>query len=152
MAGYEGAPGWQRTKLAVDATNNTITPTDVAGLGFEMLPSFDYEFEFLIPFQSALLTTGFGLSLSGPGSPVLLVAEIRVPISLGIEIIRNTNAYGVEALGTGIDAVNAPRVAKIKGLVRNGTTAGTLTARFRSEVLLSAVTVKAGALVRWQSI
>ena len=150
--GIQGPAGWQRTKLTADQTNSTVTLADATGLSFAVAANTDYEFEFLVPFQTAALTTGFALALNGPSSPTLLAVEIRVPISGTTEVFRHTNLYNTEALGTSVDAINVPRLATIRGIVRNGSTAGTVIGRFRSEVAASAVVVKAGAVVRWQAI
>lgn len=150
--GVAGTPGWLRTKITADVSNSTVTLADVTGLSFAMLASTDYEFEFLLPFTSPALTTGIAVALNGPGTPSLLAVELRVPISASTEVIRYTNLYATEALGTAVDVINVPRLARMRGIVRNGTTAGSLTARFRSEVAASAVVVKAGALVLYQQI
>ena len=84
----------------------------------------------------------------GPRGPQM----IRVPISASAEVARHAGAYNAEALGTGVDAANAVRLATIVGVLRNGATAGTVIARFRSEVALSAVTVKAGSTVKWKAV
>ncbi|HVE27285.1 MAG TPA: hypothetical protein VNC22_17890, partial [Sporichthya sp.] len=148
--GPQGIPGWNRVKLTADVTNTTTSLADVTGLSFPIAASTDYEFEFLIAFQTAAITTGLALALNGPGTPTLLAARIEVPVSASTEIDRHTNTYNTEALGTAVDAANTPRLARITGVLRNGVTAGTLTARFRSEVAGSAVVVKAGSIVRWQ--
>lgn len=149
--GPQGIPGWQRFKLAADVSNSTVTLADVTGLGFAMAASTDYDFEFFLPFQSAALTTGLALALNGPGTPTLLAYRVEVPISASASVLRFGSTYNAEALGTAVDTINVPRLALIQGVVRNGVTAGTLIARFRSEVAASAVVVKAGALVRWQA-
>jgi hypothetical protein len=149
--GPQGIPGWTRVKLAADVSNSTVTLADVTGLGFAMAVSTDYDFEFFVPFQTAALTTGLALALNGPGTPTLLAYRVEVPISASASVLRFGNTYNAEALGTAVDAVSVPRFALIQGVVRNGVTAGTLIARFRSEVAASAVVVKAGALVRWQT-
>jgi hypothetical protein len=149
--GPQGVPGWTRVKLGADVSNSTVTLADVTGLSFPVAASTDYDFEFLVPFTSPVLTTGLALALNGPGTPVLLAVEISVPTTAGNRVYKSTNVYNAEALGTDVDVVNVPRFASIRGVLRNGTTAGTVVARFRSEVAASAVVVKAGALVRWQA-
>jgi hypothetical protein len=138
-------------KLAVDVSNSTVTLADVTGLSFPVAASTDYDFEFLVPFTSPVLTTGLALALAGPASPLLLAVEISVPTTAGNRVYKSTNVYNAEALGTDVDVINVPRFASIRGVLRNGATAGTVVARFRSEVAASAVVVKAGALVRWQA-
>lgn len=152
VTGQQGIPGWQRFKLTADVTNSTVTLADVTSLGFAMAASTDYDFEFFVPFQTAALTTGLALGLNGPGTPSLLAYRVEVPISVATVVLRYGNTYNAEALGTAVDTINVPRLATIQGVIRNGTTAGTLIARFRSEVAASAVVVKAGAVVRWQAI
>ena len=44
-----------------------------------------------------------------------------------------------------VDTASTRRVALIKGSISNGATAGTVTARFASEVATSAVTIKKGS-------
>lgn len=151
LAGAPGAPGWQRAKLLVDASSSTVTPVDVTGLGFSAAANTDYDFEFFIPFQSAALTTGIVLSLGGPASPALLSWRCEVPISATSSALRYGSTYNVETVGTAVEQIGVPRLATISGVLRNGATAGTVVARFRSEVAASAVVVKAGAVVRWQS-
>lgn len=148
--GPAGIPGWNRTKLPADVSNSTITLSDATGLSFQAAANTDYEFEFLVLFTTAAITTGLALALNGPGTPTLLGARIEVPISASTQVMRYTSTYNVEALGTGVDVANAARLASITGILRNGTTAGPVVARFRSEVAASAVVVKAGSLVRWQ--
>lgn len=150
--GQPGLPGWNRTKITADVSSSLVALGDVTGLSFSVLAGTDYEFEFLIPFMTAALTTGLALALNGPASPTLLAVKIEVPISASASVVRHTNLYNTEALGTAVDVVNVPRLATIVGVLRTGATAGNVIARFRSEVAASAVTVKAGALVRWQTI
>jgi hypothetical protein len=149
--GLQGDPGWFRAKLAVDVSSSTVTLADVTGLGFAVAANSDYEFEFLVLFQSAALTTGIVLALNGPVSPVLLSWRCEIPISATSSALRYGSTYGVETTGTAVEQINVPRLATIQGVVRNGNTAGIVVARFRSEVAASAVVVKAGALVRWQA-
>jgi hypothetical protein len=148
--GAQGLPGWSRTKLMVDVSSSVVTLADVTGLGFVVVAGTDYEFEFLLPFQSAALTTGIVLAVSGPGTPSLLAWRCEVPISATSSALRYGSAYNVETVGSAVEQVNVPRLAMITGVLRNGATPGQLVARFRSEVAGSAVVVKAGALVRWQ--
>lgn len=150
--GVAGDPGWTFAKITADVSNSTVTLADVTGLSFTAAANTDYDFEFLVPFTSSALTTGLALALNGPGTPTLLAVRIEVPIGAGTEVDRHTNAYNTEALGTAVDVVNVARLARILGVLRNGATAGSVIARFRSEVAGSAVTVKAGAVVRWKAI
>ncbi|HVE24809.1 MAG TPA: hypothetical protein VNC22_05375 [Sporichthya sp.] len=147
--GPQGIPGWQRVKLTADVTNSTVTLADVTGLAFTAAASTDYDFEYLIAFTSAAVTTGLALALNGPGTPTLLACRIEVPISASTEVDRHTNTYNTEALGTAVDVASVPRLARIVGVLRNGSTAGPVIARFRSEVAGSAVTIKAGSIARW---
>jgi hypothetical protein len=151
-AGAPGADGWVRAVLALDVPSVVTTPADVTGLSFPVAASQLVEFEFLVIFQSAALTTGLGLSLNGPASPALLAVKLEVAISASAEVDRHTHLWGQEALGTGVDVINVPRLARAVGILKNGTTAGTVVARARTEVAASAVVVKAGSTVKWKAL
>lgn len=141
-----------RVKLAADRTNSTVNLADVTGLEFPVAANTDYEFEFLIPFTTAAITTGIALALAGPAGFSLLAYEIRIPLSATTEQFAYRSAYASELLTTGIDAANAPRLAVIRGVLKNGANVGSVIARFRSEVAASAVVVKAGAVVKYAAI
>lgn len=148
-----GGAEFVRVKKSSDTPNssNTTWVTD-PHLTFSLTANTDYEFGFSIAFTSAALTTGLQLALTGPASPTLFAADIRVPISKTAEVQVKARAYDDPALGTAVDVINVPLLATITGLIRVGATAGSLAVRFRSEINASAVTLKQGSVGRLKSV
>lgn len=152
LQGATGADGWNRTKLGADQSSTVVAPANVPGLAFAALANTDYEFEFVIPFTTAAITTGLGLSLGGPAGFALLAYKIIVPTAVAAESFRYANAYDSELLTTAIDAANTARLATIKGILRNGANAGNVSAKWRSEVAGSAAVIKQGAVVKSRAL
>lgn len=144
-----GGGGANRVRINADVSNTLITLADATGLSIPVLANTDYTFDFTVAFQTAATTTGIQLALNGPASPTLFTAVIRIPSSATAFSTQYVSAYNTGPLTTAIDAANTPRIAEIKGILRNGPTAGNLTVRFRTEIALSTVTIKAGSSVGW---
>ncbi len=139
-----------------DVINATITFANITGLTFSMLASKTYIIEAWLIFQSSAIATGIKFALNGPASPVAVVMNADIPIALTLYASGNmlaSRAYDTGTPSTGVDAANANLLCKIDGLVRNGTTAGTLAVRFACEVATSpGVTVKAGSVLRYRQV
>jgi hypothetical protein len=113
-----GGAEFTRVKKTADTPNSTTTLSTDPHLTFALLALTDYEFAFDVVFTTAATSTGLVLALTGPASPALFAANIRVPISktAAVEVV-NTRAYDDPALGTGVDAANPgdPREQRLIG-------------------------------------
>jgi hypothetical protein len=144
-------------KKTADQSNSTTTLADVTDLGFPVSANADYWFEFIVVFQTAATTTGIRLDLNGPASPTYIVWWREIPLSAqtaGTDNIQDRQlvAWQGDAATGSIGVANQNFVARITGILRNGANAGTLQLQFASEVAGSAVTVKAGSIVRYRQI
>ena len=142
-------------RVATDVSNSTVTFADITGLSFAIAASADYIFEAWLIFQTAATGTGIKVSCNGPASPVAVVMHTVIPI--GITLYASDSCLASRAYDTGtpsvsIDTANANMLCKVNGIVRNGTTAGTFVLRFASEVAASAVTIKAGSILRYRKV
>ena len=139
-----------------DVTNATITFANVTGLTFSMLASKTYIIEAWLIFQSSAIATGAKFALNGPASPVAVVLQAVIPIALTLYASSPTmasRAYDTGTPSVSIDTANANMLAMLHGIVRNGTTAGTLAVRFACEAATSpGVTVKAGSVLRYRQV
>jgi hypothetical protein len=132
-------------RLAANLANSLITYVTVTGLNLTLAAFTRYSFRFYIAFSTAAATTGLGLALTGPTSPVTFTARIYVPITATTALTTHAAAYDVGPLGTGVAVANTNYLAVIEGVIETGASGGTLAPRIRSEVATSAVTVKAGS-------
>lgn len=139
-----------QVRLSADVFQTTVTLADVTGLQIPVTAGQDFEFEWLIAFRTAATTTGLALTINGPANS-LLAFQVRVPISATAEVVRHGGAFNAEALGTGVDAANAPRLAVIRGVIRP-TANGDLIPRYRSEIAGSEVRVLAGSTGRYRQL
>ncbi len=137
-----GSPFVRKT---ADQAFTVIALTDVADLSVPLGANADVGFEFLIVWQSAATTTGVQFALNGPLGLVELTALVEVQLTATTWQTAIHTTYNGGAVTASIDAANTRRVARIKGVVRNGATAGPLVLRCRTEVLNSAITVKRGS-------
>ena len=106
-----------------------------------------WSFEAVLFFLTAAATTGIVTTLSGPASPANVVITMETGESATVWRTLPGAAFDAALVGTA--GLTTVLVAKVKGTVENGTNAGTLALKFRSEVNGSNVTVKRGSFVRW---
>lgn len=153
--GFTGATGPQGpvgtgltaiVKKGADESFTATTLADVAGTALTMAANADYEFDYLVIFQTAATTTGIWLALNGPTGLIELSALVETQTAPTTWSSAVHLAYNGGATTASIDAANTRRIARIRGIVRNGTTAGNLVLRAASEVSGSAVTIKRGTI------
>lgn len=136
--------------LASDVVNNNGTANtiaDVTGLSFSVTAGETYHFEFIIPYTAAATTTGSRWSISGPGSPTLLNYTSQYTLTATSMTTNYATAYDIPA-ASNATSLTAGNVAWIAGIIKPSAN-GTVIARFASEVASSAITAKAGALLKW---
>lgn len=136
--------------LASDVVNNNGTANtiaDVTGLSFSVTAGETYHFEFFIPYTAAATTTGSRWSISGPGSPTLLNYTSQYTLTATSMTTNYATAYDIPA-ASNASSLTTGNVAWIAGFIKPSAN-GTVIARFASEVASSAITAKAGALLKW---
>jgi hypothetical protein len=108
-----------------------------------------YWFKFVIPYTSAIATTGSRWAISGP-STTLLSYSSRYTLTATSETVNYVNAYDTPA-ASNASSLTTGNLAIIEGLVTPSGN-GTVIARFASEVSGSAITALAGAFVQYFAI
>lgn len=139
--------------LAADVINNNATANtiaDVVGLSFPVTAGETYWFEFVIPYTSAATTTGSRWTINGPGSPTMLNYRSEYTLTATTTTVNSATAYDIPA-ASNASSLTTGNVATIWGIIKPSSN-GTVTARFASEILNSAITAKAGATLRWMRV
>lgn len=134
-------------KKTADQANSTVTLANVTDLAFSVAANGVYGFMFVVVYKTAALTTGLRLEMNGPtlGTGLVhYVAEFSVAANLW-HTRHSPTAYGGAGTSLAVDLANTNRLARVQGVLRNGTTAGSLSLQFASEVATSAVTILAGS-------
>jgi hypothetical protein len=137
-------------RLDADVSNSTTAFANATGLSFTAAANADYLIEAFLVYTSAATTTGINLALTGPASPAGVVGEWRAYTSATAALLRQFTAYDSGTATTGVIAAAAAQYAQFTAMLRTGAAGGAVTLRFASEVGTSAVTLKAGSLLRVQ--
>lgn len=126
--------------------NSTTSYADVSDLSVEVGANDTYAIQWFLTASAAATTTGIQLAVNGPASPTLFVATILCYTAVGTPVVTNVTAYD-----TGLDLTSSAGTAPVNCTITvnliNGSTAGVVAARVRSEVDTSAVTIYAGSRV-----
>jgi hypothetical protein len=136
-------------RLDGDVSNSTTSFTDITGLSFDSVPNADYVIEAFLVYTSPATTTGLNLSITGPASPAGIIGEWQAYSSDTAVLSRQVRAYDSSTATTGVVAASAPLYAQFTAMLRTGASGGPVTLRFASEVGGSAITIKAGSIIRW---
>lgn len=117
---------------------------DVVDLTASVAAGEDVTFEFVVLYTSAATTTALQLAVNGPATPAALRYSVETyttatAVHQAVQTAYDTNTNPATGGGT------TPLLARVRGRLKAGTTAGTLALRMRSEVAASAVTVLAGS-------
>lgn len=136
--------------LGADVVNaNAVANTmqDITGLSFPVVAGETYQFEFTISYLAAATTTGARFSINGPAFSLLAYQSMW---SLTQTSLTQGN-YAAYDLPTAANASSANTTGNIAFLLGEITAAvdGNVIARFASEVASSAITAKAGSLLKW---
>lgn len=149
VSALSGAATDAQRKLAVvgvatDQSQSTVNFADVTGLTFAVSASTTYRFACEISYTTAATTTALQLAINGPASPTAVRYGVDTATTATAPHYASQNAYDTNtnpATGGGATALTA----RIAGSLENGSNAGTLAIRYRSEVAASAVTVLRGS-------
>lgn len=137
-------PVEQKIKTSDTTSTDDTNLTDAAGLGLSVAANRNYAARWVLIFTTAAATTGLELGVNGPASPTELGITVRIQSS------STANQQGVvTAYDTTVDALAATagvnNFAVIEMSIRNGTNAGTIIPRFRTEIAASEVAIKSGS-------
>lgn len=152
--GSTGATGESEsyTMISSDVINANVianTIADVTGLSFSVTSGKNYHFRFVIPYNSAATTTGSRWSING-AAITLLSYTSAYTVSQTSSTTINAGAYDLPA-ASNTTSLNTGNLCIIEGVVKCSAS-GTIIARFASEVSLSAITAKAGAVVFYKQL
>lgn len=141
--------------LASDVANANATPNtmqDVTGLSFAVEAGKMYQFEFIIMFSAAATTTGSRWAINGPTSPTYICYSSEYSLT-STTSTRNANviAYDSPAGASATSGDTASNLAYILGMIQPSA-AGTVIARFASEITVSAITARAGSMLNWRKL
>lgn len=152
-AGTVGAPvstGWTAVVLSSDVANanaSANTLADVTGLSFAVTSGQTYAFRAVIPYTSAATTTGSRWTITGPASPTLLNYTSQYTLTATTQTVNSATAYLIPA-ASNATSLTAGNVATITGVIKPSGD-GTVQVQFASEITVSAITAKAGAILEW---
>lgn len=135
--------------LSLDVVNNNAvanTIQNVTGLSFDVVAGQTYYFEFTINYTAAATATGSRWSITGP-SFTRLDYTSEYTLTATTKTVNNLGAYDLPA-ASNATSLAAGNICTIWGFITPSAN-GTVTARFASEVLSSAITAKAGSILRW---
>lgn len=137
--------------LAADLVNSTVTAADVTGLGFT--PAIGtWLVEGFLAVTSAAATTGAQVGLAVPATAALLAYKVETPLTATTDVIVTSAVSGtLNAATSGLTVAN---LILLTALVRytSAPAAGLVVPRLASEVAASAVTVKAGSVLRFKKV
>jgi hypothetical protein len=149
---YNSLPYWTPgTQFAYTTADQSSTDgtnlSDVAGLGFKVAASGVYIFEYYVHTSSAAGTTGLALSVNGPTSPTYIMYTSSITGATPFSLFgAGAAAYDTALVSSGSSAsAAAPIPLILTGHLVNGSTAGTLILRMRTEVNASAATIHRGS-------
>jgi hypothetical protein len=153
--------GWTTSSASTLGVTNTVvlqedvansadaTYANVTGLSFAVEADLTYSFRFVIPYTAAAGTTGSAWAVSGPASPTAIYVRSSYPSAATTETYNAVDDYDLPAAGNGDTPAGATAI--IEGVIEPSA-AGTVIARFLSDVNTSAITAKAGAYVEWKRV
>jgi len=130
-----------------DQSSSATTLADATGLSASVAASARYRLEAFVSFSSAAVDTGLSLGFTLPAGAVGML-EIAIP-SVSTWSAPDTRLITSSQSGSitspGVPAAATVYTARVSGIVKTGTTAGSFKIQFASEVSGSAVTLKSGS-------
>lgn len=131
--------------LVQDLVNNNATANTLqdGGLSFDVVSGNTYKFKFYVTYTTAVSTTGARFTISGPAVSNLSYRSQYSLSSTSETVNSGLGAYNLPA-ASNASAVVAGSTAIVEGLIKPSVN-GTVILRFASEVLSSAITIKANS-------
>jgi hypothetical protein len=146
-----GSDPWTWQKLAADVANSTTSLAAVTGLSFTAAANTTYLVDVVGAFQSAATTTGIAVALDIPSGSVVgqALANTSATALGATEQIADNATTGATS---GVRAANTNIPFTAYFVVSVGATGGNVQLQFRSEIVASAVTMKANLTVMGRRI
>lgn len=135
--------------LSGDVVNNNgvaNTLQDVTGMLFPVIAGQSYYFEFVVQYTSAITSTGSRWTLNGP-SFSLLSATSEYTLTATTKTVNCFTAYSIPAASSA-SSLTTGNIMTMWGIITPSAN-GNVQLQFASEILSSAITAKAGSLLRW---
>jgi hypothetical protein len=135
--------------LAADVINNNATLNTIAnvtGLSFNVTAGQTYYFEFTINYTAQAAATGSRWAINGPTFTRLDYTS-EYTLTTTTKTLNNVGAYDTPAASNATSLASG-NIVTIWGFITPSAN-GTVIARFASEIAGSAITAKAGSILRW---
>lgn len=150
--GYvEGLFGGSAVLTADVAGSAANTMANITGLSFSVVAGGSYYFKFIISFTAAVTTTGSRWSINGPAITALRYRSEYSLTATTQTINEGLTAYDTPTTTNLSSAAVGANIATIEGFI-TPSAAGTVIARFTSEIAASAITAKAGSFVTFRKL
>jgi hypothetical protein len=134
-----------------NATANRLL--DVMELQFAVREGQRYWFCYTLMYTAAATGTGSRWSIYGPGSVTAIRYLSEYSLTTTSKVNNEGNAaYDLPAAAGATSAATGSNIATIEGFIDTPTSDGVVYPRFASEVLSSAITLKAGSRLEWQRV
>lgn len=136
--------------LDADVVNNNAVANsmqDVTGLSFPVVSGETYQFEFFIDYTAAATTTGSRWAINGPAM-ARQAYRSSYPLTVSSLSFNNVAALDQPAAANASSANTTGNLAWLAGIITPAAD-GNVIARFASEIASSAITAKAGSLLKW---
>lgn len=135
-------------KTSDQSNSSNTTLADVTDMAWPMVASGEYVLEVVCFVVSAAATTGLVLALNGPASPTAVQYAMESPTSGTAGFHAGATAYETALVSTAVISTTLPQAQRLWGHIRNGSNAGDLQLRMRSEVSGSNATIRRGSFGR----
>lgn len=146
IRGPAGSGGF--VELAANFTTAlSLTLVDVPGFSFPLAANEVRSFEGVIVFSTTLTTSGVKIALIGPaigtGTAVYLLETQLTDSTFTVVTVRQWATAHAATASVGV--INTTYIARIKGVVRNGPTAGVVKVQVAPEIATATATIYAGS-------
>lgn len=135
-------------KTSDQSESSNTTLANVTDLAWPMIASAEYVLEVICFVVAAAATTGLVLALNGPASPTAVQYSMESPTSGTAGFHAGSTAYETALVATGVVSTTLPQAVRLWGHIRNGSNAGDLQLRMRSEISGSNATIRRGSFGR----
>lgn len=143
-----GGGGSAITRLDKGSTQSSTSATfaDETDLGFAIAAGEKVMFHYVLRYSTAVTTTALQVALNGPAGASVIRYSVDTCTSATARHNATQTAYDTNTNPATSGAATILAVY-IDGIIVNGSTAGTITLRFRSEVGGSSVSINDGSIV-----